>query len=665
MLFLHRLLLAVLALFFLIFLLLDFPVVLRERGSSTTERGSSTFPTNSSIYEKMFVAAMGHSSSLDFMNSFSSVAYNPGDSDDIPLLATFIHGGGSLNAAYLREQIRALDYPVEKFVIIQDSKDDSAEKLVRDVILQSGSTFVRKFLHIINVERTGCSQAWNTVFRLFPEKPLWLFSSLDVRFKPGALKSLFKGCAYASKSTAAVSTSMQFGQKLRQTFGLMAWCVTRTGLKNVGMFDENFFPSYGEDDDWVFRAYMANMTLRVVPEVAIHGKEGDTGYIPGTGREDATLRVRYQKERQRGDFKHLLMLKWNKTRGEIVYSLMARKVNFQKYCREDSLFCHPYNDPKLDFRMWNFSPVRRKCIIGELHDQDCREYSASFITNSLQRKMEREFGERAHLTLERDFKDPQMSADFGFGIRNIGQFWDYFEPTTQCPSKCRLGRLGDGGKWVCLLSRLRTKSVCTVYSFGSNGEISFEESFYDVMQGNCRVHIFDPTLMAGVKANKNQFFNGRHASNLTQKLGGQVEKLTAGSSVTDIDNRLHYHLFGLGVKDTSQHKIGNLRSLTAIMKFLKHEHIDVLKIDVEGFEWDVIKSWKQMDYLPVDQILIEMHWDKPFLMKEVFEILLKKFGFSIFQKEPVTYGPCFRGQKPAACKNIEYCFVKKTLIWDH
>ena len=44
---------------------------------------------------------------------------------------------------------------------------------------------------------------------------------------------------------------------------------------------------------------------------------------------------------------------------------------------------------------------------------------------------------------------------------------DFFPPAFNCPHELeRLGALGDGGKWLCGLSRLKEKEDCIVYSFG-------------------------------------------------------------------------------------------------------------------------------------------------------------------------------------------------------
>lgn len=44
---------------------------------------------------------------------------------------------------------------------------------------------------------------------------------------------------------------------------------------------------------------------------------------------------------------------------------------------------------------------------------------------------------------------------------------DFFPPAFNCPHELeRIGALGDGGKWVCGLSRVAEKPDCIVYSFG-------------------------------------------------------------------------------------------------------------------------------------------------------------------------------------------------------
>ncbi len=61
---------------------------------------------------------------------------------------------------------------------------------------------------------------------------------------------------------------------------------------------------------------------------------------------------------------------------------------------------------------------------------------------------------------------------------NLGMFlrvWDFYTPDYNCPVlKERVGRVGDGGKWVCGLRYPLQDHPCLVYSLGSRGDASFE-----------------------------------------------------------------------------------------------------------------------------------------------------------------------------------------------
>jgi len=59
----------------------------------------------------------------------------------------------------------------------------------------------------------------------------------------------------------------------------------------------------------------------------------------------------------------------------------------------------------------------------------------------------------------------------------IKYIWDFFPPVYNCPLREKVGvqaNNADGGKWVCGLRTLLQRTPCVVYSFGSNGEPTFE-----------------------------------------------------------------------------------------------------------------------------------------------------------------------------------------------
>jgi len=242
------------------------------------------------------------------------------------------------------------------------------------------------------------------------------------------------------------------------------------------------------------------------------------------------------------------------------------------------------------------------------------------------------------------------------GTRNV---WDLFEGAWPCATAERFGKVGDGGKWICDPGSLAAKTQaataaglgsggggggsggvgpCLVYSFGSNGELSFE---LDVVgRLGCEVHVFDPTLDAGTAR--------RMAATVTATPG------------------LHFHPWGLapGPRSANRSKAQGLRqvvragdyvSLREAMAALGHAGatLDVLKVDIEGAEWAVfnddvlctgnvgVKPHGGAPALPFRQLLVELHHpgDEPGERRgegSLFRLMrgLHAWGLAAFRREP-------------------------------
>ncbi len=71
--------------------------------------------------------------------------------------------------------------------------------------------------------------------------------------------------------------------------------------------------------------------------------------------------------------------------------------------------------------------------------------------------------------------------------------WDFTPASWPCPHEMeRIGRMGDGGKWVCGMSRIEAMSQtrpCIIYSFGVQNESSFENEM--LTRTKCEVWAYD------------------------------------------------------------------------------------------------------------------------------------------------------------------------------
>jgi FkbM family methyltransferase len=153
---------------------------------------------------------------------------------------------------------------------------------------------------------------------------------------------------------------------------------------------------------------------------------------------------------------------------------------------------------------------------------------------------------------------------------------------------------GDG-RWYVHPANLGPESV--VYSVGIGYDISFD---LDVIRRfGCRVHAFDPTILS------RQWLRRRklpadfcfHDLGLAHYDGEAVFRLPPGHSVSFTMNP---------VSGSSGEHQAQVRTLTSFMRQLGHTHIDVLKIDIEGAEFDVIDDL--VASAPrIHQLLIEFH----------------------------------------------------------
>lgn len=155
----------------------------------------------------------------------------------------------------------------------------------------------------------------------------------------------------------------------------------------------------------------------------------------------------------------------------------------------------------------------------------------------------------------------------------------------------------DYGGWTIVAEGLRHESI--VYSFGIGDDISFDLSM--IGRFGLQVHGFDPTP--------------------------HVAEWISGQSVPD---EFHFHPYGLGLRDgnvsfftpvagkgnystrgdhsfVSGTKVSlDVKTLDTIVASLRTPSIAILKIDIEGAEYDILPAIVESS-VPIEQVLIEFH----------------------------------------------------------
>lgn len=184
----------------------------------------------------------------------------------------------------------------------------------------------------------------------------------------------------------------------------------------------------------------------------------------------------------------------------------------------------------------------------------------------------------------------QSLADFG---KYPYTLWDFFPATFTCPHDIqRVGRLGDGGKWVCGMSLYEARTAPTIgdmghpetiiYSFGVNDESTFEAEMLGRIP-SARIWAFDFSV---------------------RSFGPQLDP--------SHQSRAHFSQVGIGAVDEPT-RVPPFFTLQSLMKRNSHTYIDILKIDVEGSEYTALDSFMDAcdrefgGVMPVGQVMIELH----------------------------------------------------------
>jgi FkbM family methyltransferase len=197
-----------------------------------------------------------------------------------------------------------------------------------------------------------------------------------------------------------------------------------------------------------------------------------------------------------------------------------------------------------------------------------------------------------------------------------------FVPGIRCrvhKTTARLEKLGtDYGGWIIPIELIDERSVC--YLAGAGEDISFDTLL--AKRVKCDVLIFDPTPRAKAHFDKvvASVDNGQPvtaAANWRYDMDAATVALLKFRQIGIWKQSDTVKFFAPADETHVSHSISNLQStanyfeakvekLTDIMRDNGHQRIDLLKLDIEGAEYDVIDSILE-EKVPVRILCIEFH----------------------------------------------------------
>jgi len=202
----------------------------------------------------------------------------------------------------------------------------------------------------------------------------------------------------------------------------------------------------------------------------------------------------------------------------------------------------------------------------------------------------------------------EFMAESGNGPNNARAWWQRFwEPCIACKDEERIGRIGDGGKWICDPQLVLSKP-CSVLSVGSSNEFSFEREM--VERFRCTIHIYDhtsnpPTPGVDIPA---------HLMHLV---------------------KFHRTAFDTTVVDEQTTTLSVM--VDNLIQAAGTDRVDIFKIDCEGCEFSSFQSPENVQIVQkkVVQMQMEIHFG-PNSLQQVSNLwfaMVNKFGMVPFHKE--------------------------------
>lgn len=240
---------------------------------------------------------------------------------------------------WLKRLIDSIDYSVENLLIINNNgrgEIDEELNTIRDI----GHPLVEN-IHVCHMpSNLGVSGSWNLIIKSYMMEPYWIISSHDIVFTPGMLEKLYQAAKNSDAEMIHPKKSPDYESGCYDLF-LMKDSV----VQKCGLFDENLYPAYCEDIDYMIRVKNENLKCKYLNIDYLHGDKNYETSGSQTWRTDESLKPKLFSSRSINEIEYLAE-KW----GDI-------------YDVQNS-YTTPFNNQSLDSKYTKFDLefVRKKSL---------------------------------------------------------------------------------------------------------------------------------------------------------------------------------------------------------------------------------------------------------------------------------------------------------------
>jgi len=202
---------------------------------------------------------------------------------------------------YIPRMLKSIDVNVEHIQVYIGNSNSSVREIIKSSINETVVNYPRFLQGHVTVHESasnlGCASGWNLGLRFMRDSNIsWgIIATSDIYFRPDSLSRIYANMAKLYRPGIAF-INMDL---------LASWAIfimTSELVANVGLFDENIYPMFHEDDDYAVRVRLSGAKVSRFTDVKVgHGqfRDGSKRYISGTVE---FLRSEYEAPQKLYDF---------------------------------------------------------------------------------------------------------------------------------------------------------------------------------------------------------------------------------------------------------------------------------------------------------------------------------------------------------------------------
>lgn len=220
----------------------------------------------------------------------------------IPVIGTAIVNG----VHWLKRLIDSIDYPTDEFIIFNNNGRNQITDELNNLV-----KLPHKFIKNISVchlpSNLGCSTAWNLIIKSFPTAPYWIIVNHDIAFTTGYLEQMAN---YAKDSDVGIVHGNIGAWNIG---GWEVFLIKDFVIAKYGVFDENLYPAYCEDVEYLSRILADGNNLKRILGIDLPLFHGETCSYETSGSQTVRMEPDLNDKISKGQLlnQEYLDKKWN------------------------------------------------------------------------------------------------------------------------------------------------------------------------------------------------------------------------------------------------------------------------------------------------------------------------------------------------------------------